>query len=90
MVSVTDTNACSLVDAAEDPAVTTGYTDYFPADGMQTTLTIHCAGAENIQKCKSAFLVNGRELVVSSCAPSPLSPNDSCPPKGKGALPETD
>ncbi|KAJ4394038.1 hypothetical protein N0V93_003255 [Gnomoniopsis smithogilvyi] len=52
-----------LVNAAEDPNITTGYTDYFPADGMQTTLTIHCVGATGIQKCKEAFLVNGRELV---------------------------
>lgn len=55
----------SLVNAAEDGSVTTGYTDYFPADGMQTTETIHCVGAAGIQKCKEAFLVNGRELVVS-------------------------
>ena len=54
----------SLVSAAEDGSVTTGYTDYFPADGMQTTETIHCVGAAAIQKCKEAFLVNGRELVV--------------------------
>lgn len=54
----------SLVNAAEDGSVTTGYTDYFPADGMQTTETIHCVGAAGIQKCKEAFLVNGRELVV--------------------------
>ncbi|CZT16157.1 uncharacterized protein RCC_01998 [Ramularia collo-cygni] len=53
----------ALVDAAEDPKVTTGYTDYFPPDGMQTTLTIHCAGAAAIQKCKESFLVNGRVLV---------------------------
>lgn len=56
----------SLVNAAEDGSVTTGYTDYFPADGMQTTETIHCVGAAGIQKCKEAFLVNGRELVVRS------------------------
>ena len=54
----------SLVDAAEDPAVTTGYTDYFPPDGMQTTLTIHCVGAAGIQRCKDGFLVGGRQLVV--------------------------
>lgn len=52
------------MNAAEDPNITTGYTDYFPADGMQTTLTIHCVGAARIQKCKNAFLVNGRQLVV--------------------------
>lgn len=60
---------CSLVDAAEDPDVTTGYTDYFPADGMQTTLTIHCVGATAIQKCKESFLVNGRSIVVSHWTP---------------------
>lgn len=54
----------SLVNAAEDGSVTTGYTDYFPADGMQTTESIHCVGAVGIQNCKNAFLVNGRELVV--------------------------
>ncbi|KAK2609425.1 hypothetical protein N8I77_002922 [Diaporthe amygdali] len=53
----------ALVNAAEDGSVTTGYTDYFPADGMQTTESIHCVGAAGIQKCKDAFLVNGRELV---------------------------
>ncbi|PSN68593.1 hypothetical protein BS50DRAFT_548872 [Corynespora cassiicola Philippines] len=53
----------ALVDAAEDPAVTTGYTDYFPPDGMQTTLTIHCVGAAGIQRCKDGFLVGGRQLV---------------------------
>lgn len=58
------TRGNSLVNAAEDGSVTTGYTDYFPADGMQTTETIHCVGAAGIQKCKEAFLVNGRELVV--------------------------
>lgn len=63
------------MDAAEDPDVTTGYTDYFPADGMQTTLSIHCVGAASIQKCKEAFLVNGRSLVVSSSAPlQPCTP----------------
>lgn len=55
-----------MVTAAEDINITTGYTDYFPADGMQTTLTIHCVGATNIQKCKESFLVNGRQLVVSA------------------------
>lgn len=55
-----------MVTAAEELNVTTGYTDYFPSDGMQTTLTIHCVGAESIQKCKESFLVNGRQLVVSS------------------------
>ncbi|KAJ5032810.1 uncharacterized protein L3040_009402 [Drepanopeziza brunnea f. sp. 'multigermtubi'] len=53
----------ALVDAAEDPAVTTGYTDYFPADGMQTTLTLHCVGASGIQACKDYFLQDGRQLV---------------------------
>lgn len=33
---------------------------------MQTTLTVHCVGAAGIQKCKEAFLVNGRSLVVCS------------------------
>lgn len=32
---------------------------------MQTTLTIHCVGAANIQKCKESFLVNNRSIVVS-------------------------
>lgn len=54
-----------MVNAAEDPNITTGYTDYFPADGDQTTLTIKCVGAAEIQKCKESFLVNGRQLVVS-------------------------
>lgn len=54
----------SLVNAAERRDVTTGYTDYFPPDGMQTTLTIHCVGAARIQACKDGFLVNGREIVV--------------------------
>ncbi|PVH98871.1 hypothetical protein DM02DRAFT_530266 [Periconia macrospinosa] len=45
----------ALVTAAEDPAATTEYTDYFPADGLQTTLTIQCVGA-NIVKCKQGFL----------------------------------
>ncbi|CZT45835.1 uncharacterized protein RSE6_06190 [Rhynchosporium secalis] len=53
----------NLVNAAEDPAVTTGYTDYFPTDGMQTTLSIHCVGAAGIQACKSGFLRDGRRLV---------------------------
>ncbi|KAL2071332.1 hypothetical protein VTL71DRAFT_12567 [Oculimacula yallundae] len=52
-----------LVNAAEDPAVTTGYTDYFPANGMQTTLTIQCVGAARIQECKNGFLKDGRQLV---------------------------
>lgn len=55
-----------LIDAAEDPNVTTGFTDYFPADGMQTTLTLHCVGAARIQGCKNFFLSDGRQLVVSS------------------------
>lgn len=58
-----------MVTAAEDPAVTTGYTDYFVADGMQTTLTIHCVGAAAIQKCKEGFLVNDRSIVVSFPSP---------------------
>ncbi|CAL3967421.1 unnamed protein product [Diplocarpon coronariae] len=53
----------ALVNAAEDGTVTTGYTDYFPADGMQTTLSLHCVGAEAIQKCKTQFLSDGRTLV---------------------------
>ncbi|KAK4621533.1 hypothetical protein CLAFUW4_06963 [Fulvia fulva] len=53
----------ALVNAAEARDVTTGYTDYFPADGMQTTLTIHCVGANGIQKCKEGFLANGRDIV---------------------------
>ncbi|KAK2625048.1 hypothetical protein QTJ16_005417 [Diplocarpon rosae] len=53
----------ALVSAAEDPSVTTGYTDYFPADGMQTTLTLHCVGAAGIQTCKDNFLSDGRNLV---------------------------
>ncbi|KAH9825646.1 hypothetical protein Tdes44962_MAKER00576 [Teratosphaeria destructans] len=53
----------ALVNAAESRSVTTGYTDYFPPDGMQTTLTIHCVGAAAIQRCKEAFLANGREIV---------------------------
>lgn len=53
------------MNAAEARDVTTGYTDYFPADGMQTTLTIHCVGANGIQKCKEGFLANGRDIVVS-------------------------
>ncbi|GIZ36599.1 hypothetical protein CKM354_000006900 [Cercospora kikuchii] len=53
----------ALVNAAERRDVTTGYTDYFPSDGMQTTLTIHCVGAARIQACKEGFLVNGREIV---------------------------
>ncbi len=55
-----------LVDAAENPNITTGFTDYFPADGMQTTLTLHCVGAARIQACKEYFLADGRQLVVSS------------------------
>lgn len=62
-----------MVDAAEDPEVTTGYTDYFPADGDQTTLTIRCVGAAEIQKCKEQFLVNGRQLVVSLLVPVPAN-----------------
>ncbi|KAI1670796.1 Hydroxymethylglutaryl-coenzyme A reductase [Pyrenophora tritici-repentis] len=46
----------ALVTAAEDPAATTEYTDYFTKDGMQTTLTIHCVGAAAITKCKNGFL----------------------------------
>ncbi|OWP06338.1 hypothetical protein B2J93_5291 [Marssonina coronariae] len=65
----------ALVNAAEDGTVTTGYTDYFPADGMQTTLSLHCVGAEAIQKCKTQFLSDGRTLVVrldeSLDAPTP-------------------
>ncbi|KAH6721926.1 hypothetical protein DL95DRAFT_382665 [Leptodontidium sp. 2 PMI_412] len=53
----------ALIDAAEDPNVTTGFTDYFPADGMQTTLTLHCVGAARIQGCKNFFLSDGRQLV---------------------------
>ncbi|KAF2763784.1 hypothetical protein EJ03DRAFT_332444 [Teratosphaeria nubilosa] len=53
----------ALVNAAESRTVTTGYTDYFPPDGMQTTLTIHCVGAAAIQRCKESFLANGREIV---------------------------
>lgn len=54
-----------LINAAEDPNVTTGFTDYFPVDGMQTTLTLHCVGAARIQGCKDYFLADGRQLVVS-------------------------
>lgn len=61
---------CRLVDAAEDPAVTTGYTDYFPEDGRQTTVTLDCQGADSIQKCKEAFLKNGRSLVVRDDLPT--------------------
>ncbi|ORY61494.1 uncharacterized protein BCR38DRAFT_459361 [Pseudomassariella vexata] len=53
----------ALVNAAEDPDVTMGYTDYFPADGLQTTLSLHCVGAAGIQKCKDGFLADGRQLV---------------------------
>ncbi|KAG4410702.1 hypothetical protein IFR04_016166 [Cadophora malorum] len=53
----------ALVDAAENPNITTGFTDYFPADGMQTTLTLHCVGAARIQACKEYFLADGRQLV---------------------------
>lgn len=72
-----------MVTAAEDPAVTTGYTDYFVADGMQTTLTIHCVGASAIQKCKESFLVNDRSIVVSNCTDSCLGnrPSRPCPHK---------
>ena len=63
------TSYYSLVNAAESRTVTTGYTDYFPPDGMQTTLTIHCVGAQRIQECKEQFLVNGREIVVGKSSP---------------------
>ncbi|KAF9873879.1 hypothetical protein CkaCkLH20_08613 [Colletotrichum karsti] len=46
----------SLVTPAEDPTATTAYTDFFTPDGMQTTLSIHCVGAEAITKCKQRFL----------------------------------
>ncbi|PVH83811.1 hypothetical protein DL98DRAFT_585277 [Cadophora sp. DSE1049] len=59
----------ALIDAAENPNITTGFTDYFPSDGMQTTLTLHCVGATRIQACKDYFLADGRELVVSLSFP---------------------
>ncbi|GKT40479.1 uncharacterized protein ColSpa_00660 [Colletotrichum spaethianum] len=46
----------ALVTPAEDPAATTAYTDFFTRDGMQTTLSIHCVGAEAITRCKQRFL----------------------------------
>ncbi|PSN61501.1 hypothetical protein BS50DRAFT_651725 [Corynespora cassiicola Philippines] len=46
----------ALVTAAENPAATNAYTDYFTPDGMQTTLSIHCVGAAAITKCKQGFL----------------------------------
>lgn len=56
-----------LVTPAEDPTATTAYTDFFPADGMQTTLTLHCVGATRITECKQYFLpVDGsKSLIVS-------------------------
>ncbi|POS80976.1 hypothetical protein DHEL01_v200649 [Diaporthe helianthi] len=53
----------ALVNAAENATAGVGYTDFFPPDGMQTTESIHCVGAAGIERCKQAFLVNGRELV---------------------------
>ncbi|TDZ29778.1 hypothetical protein C8035_v004212 [Colletotrichum spinosum] len=46
----------ALVTPAEDPKATTAYTDFFTPDGMQTTLSIHCVGAEAITRCKQRFL----------------------------------
>ncbi|KAL1794092.1 hypothetical protein ACET3X_007513 [Alternaria dauci] len=58
----------ALVTAAEDPAATTEYTDYFTEDGMQTTLSIHCVGAAAITRCKNGFLpTNGSmKLIVQN------------------------
>lgn len=60
----TDYAFSSLVDAAEDPAVTTGYTDYFTSDGRQTTLATDCQGAARIQARKEGFLRDNRRIVV--------------------------
>ncbi|KAK1579620.1 uncharacterized protein LY79DRAFT_563808 [Colletotrichum navitas] len=46
----------ALVTPAEDPKATTAYTDFFTPDGMQTTLSVHCIGADAITKCKRIFL----------------------------------
>ncbi|USW46720.1 hypothetical protein Slin15195_G000390 [Septoria linicola] len=53
----------ALIDAAEDPAVITGYTDYFTPDGRQTTLATDCQGAARIQACKEGFLKDNRRIV---------------------------
>ncbi|CCF41324.1 hypothetical protein CH063_11640 [Colletotrichum higginsianum] len=55
----------ALVTPAENPTATTEYTDFFTPDGMQTTLSIHCVGAEAITRCKQRFLPTDGSMTLT-------------------------
>ena len=46
----------ALVGQADNATATTSFTDFFTADGHQTTLTLDCVGPAKILKCKQGFL----------------------------------
>ncbi|KAL8389322.1 hypothetical protein RB595_008749 [Gaeumannomyces hyphopodioides] len=46
----------ALVGQADNATATTSFTDFFTADGHQTTLTLDCVGPEKILRCKQGFL----------------------------------
>ncbi|KAL8306495.1 hypothetical protein RB597_003001 [Gaeumannomyces tritici] len=46
----------ALVGQADSATATTSFTDFFTADGHQTTLTLDCVGPEKILRCKQGFL----------------------------------
>ncbi|KAL8366800.1 hypothetical protein RB595_008749 [Gaeumannomyces hyphopodioides] len=53
---LTRPHASRLVGQADNATATTSFTDFFTADGHQTTLTLDCVGPEKILRCKQGFL----------------------------------
>lgn len=56
---------------ADNATATTSFTDFFTADGHQTTLTLDCVGPAKILKCKQGFLPpdGSKTLTVSKALP---------------------
>ncbi|TKW48925.1 hypothetical protein CTA1_7185 [Colletotrichum tanaceti] len=55
----------ALVTQAENATATTEYTNFFTPDGMQTTLSIHCVGADAITRCKQGFLPTDGSMTLT-------------------------